>query len=340
MKADPLNDLGGIDACRETLENLPDCQRDDLVWNCLFVRPAWLKAWWQSFGQGREIFLRSFRRGDRLIGVAPLMVEGDGVRFMGDPQLCDYLDFTVSPGSGPEFSRGLLEHLRQEGIGRLVLEPVRADSVVMTDFLRAARESLFEVSTEPLGVTLEMDLPATWEDFLSSLGGKERHEIRRKFRRLEEAGPVALRVVQAPEAVDSAMEHFLSLFGRNRPDKAAFMTPATAGFFRTLVRALASEGMLRLFFLDLRGETAAAVLCFDDGQRVYLYNNAYDQRFGNLSVGLLSKVLSIRESIGLGRKTYDFLKGSEVYKYRLGGKPVPLHSCRIRLRSLERGPHP
>jgi len=40
-------------------------------------------------------------------------------------------------------------------------------------------------------------------------------------------------------------------------------------------------------------------------------------------------VLSIKESIQSGKKTYDLLKGSEAYKHRLGGKPVPLYRCDI-----------
>jgi hypothetical protein len=64
---------------------------------------------------------------------------------------------------------------------------------------------------------------------------------------------------------------------------------------------------------------------------MYLYNNGYDGRFSSLSVGLLSKVISIKESIQIGKKKYDFLKGAEEYKHRLGGKPVPLYRCQIKL---------
>jgi hypothetical protein len=45
----------------------------------------------------------------------------------------------------------------------------------------------------------------------------------------------------------------------------------------------------------------------------------------------MSKVLSIRESIEMGRQKYDFLKGAEAYKERLGGKPIPLYRCHVTL---------
>jgi len=48
-------------------------------------------------------------------------------------------------------------------------------------------------------------------------------------------------------------------------------------------------------------------------------------------VGLLSKVLSVRDAIRSGLRTYDFLKGGEAYKQRLGGRPLPLYLCRVDL---------
>jgi CelD/BcsL family acetyltransferase involved in cellulose biosynthesis len=62
---------------------------------------------------------------------------------------------------------------------------------------------------------------------------------------------------------------------------------------------------------------------------MYLYNSAYDPNYSYLSAGLLSKVLCIRESIRRGMKKWDFLKGAEPYKYHIGGREIPIHSCQI-----------
>jgi CelD/BcsL family acetyltransferase involved in cellulose biosynthesis len=50
-----------------------------------------------------------------------------------------------------------------------------------------------------------------------------------------------------------------------------------------------------------------------------------------LSVGIISKVLSIRSGIEAGCRRYDFLKGAETYKKHLGGKEVPLYRCSVML---------
>jgi CelD/BcsL family acetyltransferase involved in cellulose biosynthesis len=73
-------------------------------------------------------------------------------------------------------------------------------------------------------------------------------------------------------------------------------------------------------------------MCFDYGSTRYLYNNGYDPRFRSLSVGIVSKLLTIKDGIDAGRRRYDFLRGNESYKRHLGGKPVPLYGLNVALR--------
>jgi CelD/BcsL family acetyltransferase involved in cellulose biosynthesis len=133
------------------------------------------------------------------------------------------------------------------------------------------------------------------------------------------------------------MDTFMRLFRANRAAKADFMTGPMPAFFRRLAEKMAAAGLLRLYLLDLDGVAIAAAMCFDYRATVYLYNNGYDDTYRGLSPGLLSKVLTIRESIRNGRRVYDFLKGSEKYKQRLGGRPVNLFRCELEWESQRRG---
>ena len=272
------------------------------------------------------------RSGGEILGIAPLYVQGEDARLMGSEDVCDYLDCAVAPGKGPECFHALLGFLREEGVVSLNLGPVRSDSTVLTDLVPVAKQLGCEVFCMQEEVTVERDLPATWNEFLRSLSGKERHEIRRKLRRLRAAGALTFRVIEGQDEVGEATEIFLALFSRNRAEKAAFMTERMASFFRALAQAMAGEGMLRLTVLELDSVPAAAVMCFDYRSTVYLYNNGYDEQFSFLSVGLLSKVFTLRDGIQRSRGKYEFLKGAELYKFQLGGRPVPLYRCRVRLR--------
>jgi len=329
----PIAD-NGCRVTQESVESLSSCWLDtgsSLEWHCLFVLPPWLGAWWNAFGDGRSQCLMGVRQGDELIGIAPLRVLEGEARFIGDQDVCDYLDFIVAPGREPEFFRVLIEELRQQGIRHMDLGPVRADSTVMRGLVPVAERLECEFTLDREDVSYELALPETWEEYLGLLKGTERHEIRRKIRRLEEAARVAFRGVDDPREVGRSMDTFLGLFRANRPDKAVFMTSRRALFFRALAEDMAEAGVLKLSFLELDAKPAAAVMCFHDSSTVYLYNNGYDNRFRSLSVGFLSKVLSIREAIREGKKRFDFLKGPEAYKRRLGGKPVSLYRCGLRI---------
>jgi CelD/BcsL family acetyltransferase involved in cellulose biosynthesis len=292
----------------------------------------WLQTWWEAFGDGLNPSIWTVKHGDTIIGIAPLCLKDNTAVLIGDTHVCDYLDFIVAPGRENEFYDRLLEHLEQLGIGCLELKLVRHDSSVIKFLVEVAKHRGWTVFSQPESVSYELELPPTWDDYLTLLTGKQRHEVRRKIRRLDEAAAVGFRVVHEVSEVRDAMATFLTFFKGSRPDKAAFMTPAMESFFYSLAEAMARTRILKLFFLDIDQTPAATVMCFDYASRVYLYNNGYDKRFRSLSVGWLSKVFSIKESIESGRKTYDFLKGTETYKHRLGGQPVSLYRCRLKFR--------
>ena len=100
---------------------------------------------------------------------------------------------------------------------------------------------------------------------------------------------------------------------------------------RSLAEAMAKIGILKMFFLDLDNKPTATVMCFDYNGVAYLYNSGYDDRYRSLSVGLLCKVLNIKDSIERGKRKYEFLKGDERYKSKLGGKNIHLYRYRVNL---------
>jgi CelD/BcsL family acetyltransferase involved in cellulose biosynthesis len=174
-----------------------------------------------------------------------------------------------------------------------------------------------------------MDLPHTWEEYLAILNGKQRHEVRRKLRRLGERGRINYRVIEDSKDVQDAMDLFLKFFRESKEDKGMFMTANRESFFRSLAWTMARVGLLKIGFLEIDEKPVSATMCFDYNDTVYLYNSGYYAQYSKLSVGLISKILCIKDSIERGRKKFDFLKGAEKYKYHLGGKEILLQKCQI-----------
>ena len=219
--------------------------------------------------------------------------------------------------------------MREHGIKKLDLRPLRPDSTVLAQLVNIAQNRGYEVTCLSEDVSLELDLPATWNEYLAILKSKQRHEVRRKLRRLWEADSVEHRCVEVGQEVEDYLDIFLKLFSLSKDEKANFMNDNRESFFRSLAKAMAEIGLLRLGILQLDKVPVAMTMVFDYNGSHYLYNSAYDPQFSYLSVGLLCKVLCLKESIEKGKKKWNFLKGGEPYKYQLGGQEVPLYSCQI-----------
>lgn len=319
---------------RESFASLTALWKDaneELAWEPLFVVPGWMEVWRRSFAPDTGLYLASVRDSGRVIGIAPLRVKDGLAGFVGSPDVCDYLDFIVQPGYGAKFFSLLLADLAGMGVRRLELAALREDSIVLRELVPLARERGLPFELSFLDVSVETVLPPSWEGYLSGLPAKQRHEIERKLRRLYESGIVDYRYIEQPAEVPQAMDTFFRLFALSRPDKAAFMDERMTAFFRSLTGVMAELGLLRLGMLELDGNPVASVLTFDYKNRVYLYNSGYDPAYRYLSAGLISKVLAIRDSIRRRKQVFDFLKGGEEYKFRLGGREVPLYRCRIEL---------
>jgi CelD/BcsL family acetyltransferase involved in cellulose biosynthesis len=319
----------------ESFDSLVALWRDPgngLRWECLFVIPIWLEPWWSVFGAEWTRHICSVREGGDLLGIAPLMLRDQTAYLIGDSDVSDYLDFIVVPGREREFFTTLLAHLQHQAISRMHLKGQRPGSTVERHLLPLLECEGYPFSWEQEDVTFELDLPATWEEFLGQLNGKQRHEVRRKMRRVSEAGDVRVRKAHEERDIEDGLGTFFEFFRLGREDKAAFLTSRREAFFRKMTAAVLEARLLRLYVCEVGGCPAAAVMCFDYGQARYLYNNGYDPRFRSLSVGTVSKLLTIKDSIAEGRMRYDFLRGNESYKRHLGGKPVPLFGLSVELR--------
>ena len=169
------------------------------------------------------------------------------------------------------------------------LKPVRPDSTVLTNLVALAKQRQYEVLYQEEGVSVELDLPSTWDEYLTMLTKKQRHEVKRKLRRLWKADNVDYRCVKVSQDVRSFLDTFLRLFSLSQEDKANFMTTQMESFFRSLAEAMAKIGLLRAGILEVDELPVAMILGFDYNNVMYLYNSAYDPNYSYLSVGLLSR---------------------------------------------------
>ena len=300
---------------------LPSC-----CTNTVFVTPWWQKVWWNNFSADNELHILSIRDGDELIGIASLMITDGTLTFAGDKELFDYLDFLVPKGNEAGFYGALLDHIMDMDWQSIDLPSLPHNSPTLEYLPRLAKEKGLEFDIEEEETTPIAYLPESWDEYLAGLRKKDRHELRRKIRRLEAADSPHQYSCYDPDS----MQDFFRLLRASREDKDAFLTPEREKFFLEMAEELSSRDQFRLYFLEVNGERVAGCICFDYGESYLLYNSGYDPGYSKLSVGLLNKALSLKTAIDEGRQSFNFLKGNERYKYNLGGKDEAVYRLTAR----------
>lgn len=292
-----------------------------------FVHPTWQRVWLDEFQGERELLLYSVRDGESLVGVAPLLLQDGRVEFVGHYSMCDYMDFVVTPDRCGEFVPAVLEALLAESWSEMDLRGLRKGSATLVDLPKAAEAAGLGFEREEEAVAPRIAPVASWDEHVASLSKKNRHELRRKLRRLEAAGDLKMQAYTTREDVEEHLPTLLRFMVESRRDKAAFLSEQMGQFFQKMSSALAEDGLIRLFELHLNAQPVASILCFDQSRQLFMYNSGYDPEFAALSVGLGSKALCLRESIESGYHCLDFLRGDEPYKYGLGGVDQQIYRC-------------
>ena len=289
--------------------------------NHLYITPAWQELWWDSFRNGRN--LAGFYQTDAagaVTAIASLSRCGGDYTLVGNSDTFDYNDFIVAAGSEAAFYPALLDAIAAHGGRRLTLYSIAEDSPTLTMLPAMASARGYAVDIAQEDVAPRCTFAGGWDDYLAGLTKKDRHELRRKLRRLESHPNWRWYCLSQPAEAAARMDTFLDLMRRSDADKAEFLTPEREAFFRRMAAVTASAGILRLFFMEMDDQPVAASLCLDyDGVRM-LYNSGHDPEYRYYSVGLLLHSLCLRDALERGYRYFDFLRGNEPYKYRLGGR--------------------
>jgi len=296
-----------------------------------FLRFEYLKTWWETRGGGEwpssaQLLLITARRNGELVGAAPLFhaINHDNqpaLLLAGSIEISDYLDLLAEPADLPEFCEELLSFMTSSNLPyweALDLYNIIDNSPTIQALQGAAAAKGWGFFQEKLQHSPYIPLPGDWEAYLSSIDKKQRHEIRRKMRRAEEADqPVSWYIVSDPASIEQETTAFMDLMA-NEPEKAAFLTPAMRQHFYNIVKCLFDKNCLHMSFLTVGDEKAAGYLGFDYLNRLWIYNSGINPAFREISPGwvLLGNLLKWANEAGYHE--FDFMRGDEEYKYRFG----------------------
>lgn len=292
--------------------------------NCVFLTNEWFCTWFENFGESYQLCVLLFRdQKNRLFGAAPLMKAEGHVQFMASNEVTDYCDFIIERGREEEFFRIFLEYWQKEFEQKkyLHLINIHEESPTLSMLPRMADEHHLKHSVLEKEVASGLDLPLTYEDYLKNLVRKNRHELRRKQRKIESQKDLNQKRVNDPEGVSKNIDIFIELHKKSSLSKREFWKKkGMEPFFRTITALFAANGWIEFNVLRFQDDLAAMLLNFVYHDEIYFYNIAFNPNYAPFSPGIYLFNQSIRRAIEDNLRRADFLRGREKYKYYFGAK--------------------
>lgn len=301
------------------------------VTNYVFQTPQFQEAWWNTLGEG-ELQIITIRIENQLIGLAPLYKHKNEAGkqelcFVGCVNVSDYLDILVDSNHQKLVYDAITDVLKTKLTG---WQSIYLCSLPERSPTRDWLKSVFPQATEKQqDVSPAIQLPSSWDEYLNSIDRKQRHEIRRKMRRVEEIDH-SFEIITTQKAAEEALADFIHLHKLSSAEKRDFWDDNHLNFFSTFVPAAGQAGWLKLFFLKIGSVRAATMLVFDYNNQFLLYNSGFDpEQFRSLSTGNVLTAFTIKQAIEHSREVYDFLRGNEEYKFRFGAVAKPVFDISV-----------
>lgn len=306
----------------------------------IFSTWEWQSSWWSVYQAGELWVITCRDESGELIGIAPWFIEHQDtgervVRSIGCVDVTDYVDVIVSEAHSQYVYSALSQFLREHAdrYDRINFCNIPESSPTREQFAAIMTRCGFEVEVVLQEVCPVIRLPETFEDYLMQLDKKQRHELRRKVRRAENEESLKWYIVGAEHNLDEEVDRFLKLMAASQQQKAVFLSdPKNVAFFKTITRVMYERGWLQLAFLGFNNQMAATYLNFDYNKGIQVYNSGLlPESFGHLSPGIVLLAYLIEHAIETGHEVFDFLRGNETYKYRMGAKDTRVYKLKAQL---------
>ena len=331
-------DIYTTPAVFDVLANEWDAVLDPGRSDAFFMRLDWQRIWWKHLGQGTLLVMTVRDDNHVLRGIAPWFITEEDrqrvMRVVGCVDVSDYIDLIAAPGYEEPVFAALLKSILSDEIPawdviRICNIPEGSPTLALLPQLATKCGLVSEVTHED--VCPIITLTGSYEDYLGLLDKKQRHELRRKRRRAEDY-PVKWYIAGHEHDIDKEIEDFINLMALSSPQKADFLKQqGHRDFFREIGRVLSGSGLLEINFLKVGDQPAAALWNFVYRDRMMLYNSGLNPLdYSGVSAGIVLLTFSIEDAARRGYRFFDFLRGDEEYKYRMGAIPTTIYRLTIR----------
>ncbi len=330
---------------------------DELAGDCVFRSWTWLSTWWQHYGEQNQLFVllvvdseypnkvRSTSQSDaidpkEIVAILPCYIEasfvrGRVLRLLGDGEVCsDHLDLLVCPNELQVATEALAKYLNEftnawDAIEFSAIEPQSTGLVALYDAMSAQGCLVTLVANESVW---SVPLPDNWEAFLALQSKSHRKQLRRLENRVLNTHQAVWHLVKSSTDLEIAWPILTDLHQRRRRslgEAGCFASRRWSNFHRDVAKQMLSQGKLRLSWLEISGQPAAAEYHFAGLNTTWAYQGGLDPDRLSEEPGRLSMIRSVQHALAEGHQQLDLLRGDEQYKAHWRAEPTETFDLQI-----------
>jgi CelD/BcsL family acetyltransferase involved in cellulose biosynthesis len=184
--------------------------------------------------------------------------------------------------------------------------------------VRAAAEKKSFLVVENANASPWLPIASSWDQFEKRMTRHWRHSLRRRRRRLEEVGRVALEIhTQASDDFARALDEAFRIEAsgwKAKQGTAILLNEKLKTFLTAYIATAARSGIVRLFLLKVDGKGIAMVLGVEHARQLWILKSGYDESWARFGPGIILQNEAIRWAFERQLEGYEFLGAMEAWE--------------------------
>lgn len=285
----------------------------------VFMTHEWFTAWWQAFGEGKSLFIVLAKKGDDIVGIAPLMrfngnFRGMPVRGIG------FMENDDSPGCGFIVKEGHEQIIGNvfsfliKDIGNwdvLFLKNMPCDEINRIMEFLAGKKKRYITTNGLRSPYLKID--SDWEIFYNGVSTKARKTLKNISNRVKRLGNVTIKEYGIGDKIND-MASVSKKAWKYKKGMALINRKDRYRFFQLLSEIAQKNGWLSIWLTYRDDEPIAYEYHLKYKKSDTALLSEFNEDYSNASPGANLDYEIIRALFGIGITEYDMCGSLDDYK--------------------------
>ncbi len=303
----------------ERISTFEEFKKLEPIWNTflektpadtVFLTYEFLSVWWEAFGKDKKMLVLLVKDSGKLLGIAPLMIEGGDVKFMRDVHSY-YFDFIISE-KNQEVLFAIFSYLEKNiEFDKLILEDVPLDSTNLGMIKsKKFKKSGFIFLKFNERVSPVIKIEEEWENYYGGIPKSRRKSIRNNLSKLSRIGNVRYCDIVNKELLPRLIKDFFLIergSWKHTVGRSVTGDKQQMFFYKTLAERMQDKGQICLDFLFVDEKPASFVYDLVYKDKRYNLKTSFLEDYDGAGPGTYLAKEVVQNSFKKGLDCLDFL---------------------------------